>query len=157
MAKILFLHGLESKPGGKKATFLKKYGHTVYNPHLPKSSFKESVAIAQDIINKECPDIIVGSSRGGAVAMCVHHHGADTVLIAPAWKRYISDSELQLPGRVMILHCENDDVVDYNDSFQLAVDIGATLVKAGECHRMSDDSALAALEDSVSWLVKKRA
>jgi len=66
--KILFLHGLESKPGGTKARKLEEAGHEVLNPALPKHSLEESITIAQLLVDYESPDIIVGSSRGGAVA-----------------------------------------------------------------------------------------
>ena len=47
--KILFLHGKESKPGGKKAVFLEMAGHTVLNPLLPKNDWNESVKIARKV------------------------------------------------------------------------------------------------------------
>ena len=43
--KILFLHGLESKPGGTKAKVLAEAGHEIFNPALPKDSFEESMEI----------------------------------------------------------------------------------------------------------------
>ena len=49
--KVLFLHGLESKPGGTKATFLKKNGYDVLNPALPRNDFNISVKVAQDTID----------------------------------------------------------------------------------------------------------
>ena len=81
--KVLFLHGLESKPGGTKATFLKKNGYDVLNPALPRNDFNISVKVAQDTIDAEKPDLVVGSSRGGAVAMCVSTRGAPLILILP--------------------------------------------------------------------------
>ena len=84
--KVLFLHGLESKPGGTKAKVLESAGHEVINPRLPRESFRESTRIAQAVIDSEKPDVIVGSSRGGAVAMAVDQKDSKVVLIAPAWK-----------------------------------------------------------------------
>ena len=63
--RILFLHGWTSVTGGVKPTFLKDHGHTVFNPKLPE----EAVQIAQDEFDKHKPHVVVGSSRGGAVAM----------------------------------------------------------------------------------------
>ncbi len=69
MAKVLFLHGWNSKPGGVKPTYLAEHGHTVINPALPDEDFAESVRIAQAEFDHHDPDVVVGSSRGGAVAM----------------------------------------------------------------------------------------
>ena len=69
--KVLFLHGLESVPGGTKPKHLESLGHQVLNPALLKDNFEESVQIAQKVFDKEKPDVVVGSSRGGAVAMAL--------------------------------------------------------------------------------------
>ena len=67
--KILFLHGWQSTPGGLKPTYLKDHGHTVLNPALPDNDFDAAVRIAQQEFDQGKPDVVVGSSRGGAVAM----------------------------------------------------------------------------------------
>ena len=67
--KILFLHGWHSVPDGVKPTYLAQHGHTAFNPKLPDEDFAEAVKIAQDEFDKHQPDVVVGSSRGGAVAM----------------------------------------------------------------------------------------
>ena len=87
--KILFLHGWTSVPGGRKPTFLKEHGHHVLNPKLPDEDFEEAVAIAQGVFKEHQPDVVVGSSRGGAVAMnlgvrWVYYGGAAVfILLAP--------------------------------------------------------------------------
>ena len=68
--KILFLHGLEGTPNGSKPTHLSEAGHLVVAPVLGKDDFNESLKIAESCAKEHNPDIIVGSSRGGAVAMC---------------------------------------------------------------------------------------
>ena len=158
--KVLFLHGLESKPGGTKATFLKKEGYDVLNPALPRNDFEISVKVAQDAIDTENPDLVVGSSRGGAVAMSVSTRGAPLILIAPAWQRYMSVRQLcefkvRLDSqKTIILHSDNDDVVLPEDSNQLESMYGIKKISVGENHRMSDDEALEALLDSAKWLLK---
>jgi hypothetical protein len=67
--KILFLHGWQSVPGGVKPSFLAQHGHEVINPKLPDDDFPKAVRIAQEESDKHQPDVGVGSSRGGAVAM----------------------------------------------------------------------------------------
>jgi hypothetical protein len=68
---MLFLHGWQSVPGGGKPTILAQHGHTVLNPKLPDENFAETVRIAQAEFDKHQPDVVVGSTRGGAVAMSI--------------------------------------------------------------------------------------
>ena len=82
--QILFLHGWTSVPGGKKPTFLKEHGHDVLNPSLPDDDFPESVRIAEVEHNRHHPDVIVGSSRGGAVAMNMDSKHTPLVLLWPS-------------------------------------------------------------------------
>ncbi len=86
--KILFLHGWNSVPGGVKPTYLKDHGHEVINPALPHEGFGEAVRIAQAEFDKHQPQVVVGSSRGGAAAMNINSGNARLVLLCPAWKKY---------------------------------------------------------------------
>ena len=52
--------------GGVKLTFLVKHGHAVLNPKQPDEDIEEAVLIAQVEFDKHQPDVVVGSSRGGA-------------------------------------------------------------------------------------------
>lgn len=150
MKTVLFLHGLESTPGGKKPTFLKEQGYKVINPSLPKDDFEESVKIAQVNVYAHRPDFIVGSSRGGAVAMAINTLQAPTVLIAPAWKKYGVPNKTK---NSFVLHCENDDIVPFEDTQELFRNSeGTTIVSCGEDHRMSDAGALEALKEAIGCL-----
>src|SRR5579872_1625417 len=86
--RILFLHGWQSVPGGAKPTFLAQHGHEVINPKLPDEDFAEAVKIAQAEFDKHRPQVVVGSSRGGAVAMNINSGEAQLVLLCPAWKKW---------------------------------------------------------------------
>ena len=88
MAMVLFLHGWNSKPGGVKPTYLAEHGHTVINPALPDEDFDAAVKIAQEAFYEHRPDVVVGSSRGGAVAMNIFVDSAGLVLLCPAWKKW---------------------------------------------------------------------
>ena len=83
--KILFLHGWQSVPGGVKPTFLSQQGHIVINPKLPDDDFATAVKIAQAEFDKHQPDVALGSSRGGALAMNIISGSAKLVLLCPAW------------------------------------------------------------------------
>ena len=79
--KILFLHGWTSTPGGRKPTYLKDHGHEILNPALPDEDFDEAVRIAQAEFDQHQPDVVVGSSRGGAVAV-ISYFSSDPSLAA---------------------------------------------------------------------------
>ncbi len=115
--KILFLHGWQSVPGGVKPTFLAQHGHEVINPKLPDEDFDEAVRIAQAEFDKHQPQVVVGSSRGGAVAMNINSGEARLVLLCPAWKKWGTAKTVK-PGTV-ILHSRADDVVPFADSEEL--------------------------------------
>lgn len=147
--KILFLHGLESQPGGKKATFLKENGHEVSNPALPKEPFNISVKIAEDVINYEKPDVVVGSSRGGAVAMAANTKDCKVILIAPAWKKFGVSGDLK-PGTV-VLHSESDDIVPFEDTQELfRNNTGLEIIACEDNHRMSSEETLQKILECVN-------
>jgi hypothetical protein len=142
--KILFLHGWQSVPGGVKPTFLAQHGHDVANPKLPDDDFAEAVRIAQAEFDKHQPTVVVGSSRGGAVAMNINSGQAKLVLLCPAWKKYGSTRTVK-PGTV-ILHSRADDVVPFADSEELVTNSGlppSPLVEVGGDHRLADLEPLA--------------
>lgn len=141
--KILFLHGWQSVPGGVKPTHLAQHGHEVINPKLPDEDFAEAVRIAQAEFDRHQPDVVVGSSRGGAVAMNIDSRNARLVLLCPGWKKWGSVKKLK-PGTV-ILHSRPDDVVPFADSDELAKISGATLIDVGTDHRLADPEPLAAM------------
>src|SRR5580765_2483652 len=114
---ILFHHGWRSVPGGVKPTFLKGHGHEVLNPALPDDDFAEAVRIAQAEVDRHHPDVIVGSSRGGAVAMNLKAGSTPLVLLCPAWKKYGTAKTVK-PGTV-ILHSRADDVIPFANSEEL--------------------------------------
>src|SRR5262249_45442414 len=142
--KVLFLHGWQSVPGGVKPTFLARHGHQVVNPKLPDDDFEGAVRTAQAEFDKHRPAVVVGSSRGGAVAMNLDSGAAKLVLLCPAWKRYGTAKTVK-PGTV-ILHSRADDVIPFADSEALVrnSDLPATaLVEVGTDHRLADPEPLA--------------
>jgi hypothetical protein len=80
--KILFLHGWQSTPGGLKPTYLKDHGHEVLNPALPEDDFDAAVRVAQAEYDQHRPDVVVGSSRGSAVALLTCRRMIATALLA---------------------------------------------------------------------------
>ena len=152
MKTVLFLHGLESQPGGTKARYLERLGYSVFNPALPRDSFEDSVCIAQSVVDEEQPDCVIGSSRGGAVAMGLERCSGALVLVAPAWRRYFNQIPTNLIRPTVVLHSPNDCIIPYEDSVVLANVNRSELITVGSCHRMSDDEALTAIGEAVHRL-----
>ena len=144
--KILFLHGWRSVPGGVKPSYLARHGHEVFNPALPDEDFDEAVRIAQAEFDRCRPDVVVGSSRGGAVAMNLRTGDARLVLLCPAWKRWGTARHVK-PGTV-ILHSPADESIPFAESIELVRNSGlpaSALIEVGTDHRLADREPLAAM------------
>ena len=141
--RILFLHGWQSVPGGVKPTHLKLAGHAVINPKLDDDDFDAAVRVAQWHYDEHQPDVVVGSSRGGAVAMNIESSATPLVLLCPAWKKWGDVKHLKANG--VILHSRADDVIPFADSEELIRCSGLSwdaLVEVGSDHRLADPEPL---------------
>lgn len=151
MARILYLHGLESSPNAGKATRLREEGHEVVGPQLDHASdLTDSIATAQAALDAALQagsvHVIVASSRGGAVATAINPRGVPMLLLCPAWKRFGLDARLS--GRVRILHAAADDLVPLADSVELLARSGLppeALTVVGKEHRLHDEAATKAM------------
>lgn len=151
--KTLFLHGWQSTPCGKKPTYLADHGHTVFNPGLPDDDFEAAVRIAQAEFDQHQPDVIVGSSRGGAVAMNSDSGDTPMVLLCPAWKKWGAGTTVK--SNTAILHSRADDVVPFADSEELVKNSGLpseALIEVGNDHRLADDEPLAKMLEACERL-----
>ena len=141
--KLLFLHGWFSKPGGLKPSFLVQHGHAVINPALPDDDFEASIEIAQAAFEKHQPELVVGSSRGGSVAMNIDSGNAKLILLCPAWKNWGTATTVKLS--TTILHCQADDIIPFADSEELVRNSELprdALIETGNDHRLADSESL---------------
>jgi hypothetical protein len=148
--KILFLHGWHSIPGGVKPSYLIEHGHEVVNPALDDDNFDVAVVTAQGEFDKHHPDMIVGSSRGGAVAMNLESRLTPLVLLCPAWRQWGTARTVK-PGTV-IMHSEADDVIPIAESAELVRVSGvpeSALIVVGSDHRLADPESLKAMLEAV--------
>jgi hypothetical protein len=144
--KILYLHGWHSVPGGVKPSFLARHGHDVLQPVLPAEDFDEAVRIAQSELDTRHPDVVVGSSRGGSVAMNLSAGSTPLVLLCPAWKRWGRATAVK-PGTV-ILHSRTDEEIPYADSLELLRNSGlpeSSLITVGTDHHLAGPESLRTL------------
>ena len=147
---ILFCHGKEGSPEGTKARALKNVPNVsmIIKPRLTNSF--DMYDFVKDLNNlmalEEEFDVIVGSSRGGALA-CQMNTNRRKILIAPAWKKF--NVIPNLTKHDVILHCKQDNLVPYADSEQLANMFGCRLIECGLNHRMSDDETLNIIKKTI--------
>jgi alpha/beta superfamily hydrolase len=144
--KILFLHGWQSVTGGVKPTYLASHGHTVLNPKLPDEDFAGAVRIAQAELDQHQPDVVVGSSRGGAVAMNIDCGTVPLVLLCPAWKRW--GAAQMVKAGTIVLHSQLDEVIPFAESVELIRKsqlAAETLREVGSDHRLATPESLVAM------------
>jgi pimeloyl-ACP methyl ester carboxylesterase len=151
--KLLYIHGWNSGVGGVKPTYLRTHGHEIIEPALDHDDFEAALKTAQAAFDQHQPEVVIGSSRGGAVAMNLNSGSARLVLLCPAWKKW-GQVQTVKPG-TQILHSRADDVVPFGDSVELLSKSGlpeSALIEVGQDHRLADPEPLEALLRAVGGL-----
>ena len=150
MYKVLFLPGWLSD-GGRKSAHIRLLGFDVLTPKLCDWSFRRAVRTAQNAYDEFHPDVIVGSSRGGAVAMSLGAGQTPLVLLTPAWRWCGIKPVIQ--SSAVVIHSPNDTLVPVTDSQELCRrNSTARLIEVGTDHRLNDveaDAVLAAVLDDL--------
>jgi hypothetical protein len=152
--RILFLTGEAPANSERKLLVLRESGFLVLAPELPRNGFSASVMIAEMAIEQFRPDLIVGDSRGGAVALNMNSADLPLLLTCPAWNTWGSASTIK--SESTILHSMADTVVPFSDSQQLVSnsDLPArTIIETGNDHRLIDDASLQLLVRTCQLLV----
>lgn len=133
---------------------MEKQGHQVSNPSLCPDDFERALRAAQKAYDEFSPEVVVGSSRGGAVAMNINSGDTPLVLMCPAWRHWGEVTRLVKP--TIVIHSSEDEVVDYQDSVELVRVSGldeVCLWTVGENHRLADSEALEALQKACFALI----
>jgi pimeloyl-ACP methyl ester carboxylesterase len=152
--RVLFLPGWFSR-GRTKSAVIRSWGYEVATPKLPDWSFRCAVRQAQQVFDAVQPDVVVGSSRGGAVAMALRTEGTPLVLLAPAWRRF--QVRPMVRGQAVIIHSQDDRLVPFADSEELCHrNPGVRLVAAGEGHRLTCHAGRKALREVLNGLVPQK-
>ena len=120
--RVQFIHGLEGSPKGSKARlFAERF--TAVTPAMDTGDFEACVALQAETVTSFRPDVLVGSSFGGAVAVALLQRGGwrgPTLLLAQAALRRGLPAQLPEGVRVWIVHGRRDDLIDIEDSRTLA-------------------------------------
>ena len=120
--RVLFIHGLESSPQSTKARVLAEH-FEAFTPAMQTDDIEGCVATQADAISSFRPDVVVGSSFGGGVAVSLLQRGiwrGPTLLLAQAALRQGQACELPEEIPIWLVHGSADDIVDPEDSRKLA-------------------------------------
>lgn len=154
---VLFLHGLESNPKGKKARWLAAR-YLAHAPALTTRHFSTALDEARAAIRDREPTVLVGSSFGGALLLALMTSGAfrgPAVFVAQAGVKFGIGDRLPDGARAILVHGTADEVVGFDGSERLAASApgGAELwpVEGGD-HRLDvilEDGTLARAVDTL--------
>jgi len=153
--KVLFCHGLETGPFGRKYAALVAAGLEVIAPDCQGLPLLERVSIVAPLVLEHAP-LLVGSSYGGAVAVLASMRAQiplpGIVLCAPALHMTDEPGGLRAMARTVILHGTADDVVPIAVSREYAERTGAELIELQDDHRLShsDPVMIAAVRRLIS-------
>lgn len=145
--RVHFIHGLEGSPQGAKARFLQAHFDAVA-PAMDTRDLAGAIETQAAAVRARRPDVLVGSSFGGAIAVALLQRGiwqGPTILLAPAAAKLGVPNHLPPDHAVIIVHGDRDDVVPLADSRALAATGTPGLVRLRE---IEDDHRLQSILDS---------
>ncbi len=152
--KVLFVHGLEGSPQGAKARLFAEH-FDASTPAMDTTNFDACVDVQARAIESFRPDVLVGSSFGGAVVVALLVQGAwrgPTLLLAQAAVHYDADARLPEDVPVWIVHGTRDTLIPVEHSRRLA-GTGSPdrvrLLEVDDDHPLHDSVASGAL---VEWI-----
>jgi alpha/beta superfamily hydrolase len=145
--RVQFIHGLEGSPQGAKAQMFAAY-FTALTPVMDTGDFEGCVRVQAATIASFKPDVLVGSSFGGAVAVALLQRGVwrgPTLLLAQAAQHFDLAPQLPEDVHVWLVHGQRDDVVAIEESRALAHSGTPGLVRLIE---VDDDHSLHGMVES---------
>lgn len=146
---VIFCHGLESSPHGRKFQALVAAGLEVVAPDFQGQDLAARVATLDPVLRATADPVLVGSSYGGITALCaairfVEAGGAvrGIVLCAPALGIHEPPADamrLYPPAPTIIIHGLRDEVVPASVSQDFAAaHPQVQLVLVDDEHRLAD-------------------
>ncbi len=122
LLRVQFIHGLESSPQGNKARLFAETFDAI-TPAMDTRDFPGCVEVQAGVLESFRPDVLVGSSFGGAVAVALLQSGrwqGPTLLLAQAALRADLPAALPEGVRIWLIHGRSDAIVAIDDSRALA-------------------------------------
>ncbi len=120
--RVQFIHGLEGSPQGAKAQLFAEH-FDARTPAMDTSDFDGCVEVHAELLRAFEPDVLVGSSFGGAVAVALLQRGlwrGPTLLLAQAALQSGLPPRLPDGVPVWLVHGVRDERVDVEGSRRLA-------------------------------------
>lgn len=139
--KVQFAHGLEGSPTGNKATVLGAH-YQVHTPAMNVLDVPSCIALHAEALQTFAPDVLVGSSFGGAIAVELLRSrvwAGPTLLLAQAAVGYDASARLPDAVHVWLVHGLADELIPPEDSRKLAATGSPPFVRLYE---VEDDHAL---------------
>jgi len=137
--KVQLIHGLEGSPQGPKAEYLARR-FELLAPAMDTGDFEGALATQAAALAEFRPDVLVGSSFGGAVAVALLQRGlwrGPTLLLAPAVSHFGVAATLPAGACVTVVHGTRDAICSIEVSRALARAGGAVrLVEVDDEHRL---------------------
>lgn len=108
--------------------------------------YRNWVAQAQAAYDSIQPDIVIGASRGGSVALTMQiAQSVPIVLLAPAykWFRWIGGRTSTTLPNVVVIHSRQDESIPFTDSVEFCRKCPqAKLIEAGSDHALNSADAI---------------
>ncbi len=152
--RVQFVHGLEGSPRGAKARRLAE-AFDAWTPAMDTSDFEASVSVQAEALADLRPDVLVGSSFGGAVAVALLARGlwrGPTLLLAQAALHYDPQTRLPADVTVWLVHGTRDSLIDPEQSRRLAATGSpgrVRLIEVDDDHPLHDSVARG---DLLTWV-----
>lgn len=146
--KILFAHGLESGPVGRKSSALVDAGYDLHAPDCRGLQLAQRIPRLLEAIVEMAPTpLLVGSSFGGIAGLVAAIMAADggvvvpgLVLCAPALMRVPPPDTvdaLRCPAPTVVIHGTRDKVIPIEVSRSFAREHGAELREVDDDHSLA--------------------
>jgi Alpha/beta hydrolase family len=156
--RLIFAHGLESGPEGRKTAWLREAGHDVVAPDCRGLDLAARIERLISVLHAETtPPVVVGSSFGGIAGLLASivaartGHGPKAILLcAPALQLPAPrpfDTELTPPCPAAVVHGTRDEVIPCEIGHAWAMRHGAAWFPCDDDHGLgnSRDTILRAL------------
>jgi len=120
--RVQFIHGLESSPQSTKAQILAQH-FVALTPGMDTEDFEACVVQQHAEIERFRPDVLVGSSFGGSVAVALLQRKlwrGPTLLLAQAALQHGLPCLLPQDVSVWLVHGTRDTLIPAEESHQLA-------------------------------------
>jgi hypothetical protein len=148
--KVLVLSGWLTKTSSK-AAFVRGLGFEVACPILPSWRLGAAMRRARDAHDRLQSDVIIGASRGGAIALAIPDD-RPLILLAPAWRYFGVRPRPDAQG--VVIHSPRDRLVPLGHSRALCRRCpGLRLVITGAEHRLNCPAGRRALATALDDLV----